>query len=336
MLRERLWKKHKVWLMRLVVPGSYGRPLTALILLFVLIPFFALGTTSDGENNPPVLFFSLILAYIIPLFSFITARARDALNDLAPLLNIEEEALVGYRNSLDSLSLVESLGWLVVAALSGLCHMAFMRGSFGEAILGSFRDVPGFMSSAGALLTWIVMTTVIVKLVQQAIIFSRLGASYVRISLINFESLLPFGRVSISASLVVIGALAFFPLISLGDGSDLSESVPGAVAMLAPLLVMFVIPVWPLHRRLRRLKEAEMLRVNAEIAAKTARYGVGLPPETVLAELTPLMAYRTEIARTPTWPFDLGNVTRLFFYLIIIPLTWIGAALIENVVDAFV
>lgn len=328
-------KTHKVWLMRLVAPGHYGRPLTALLLLVVLIPFFTLGTTSDGENNPPVLFFSLILAYIIPLFSFITARARDALGDLAPLLNIDEQDLAAMNESLDSFSLKESIGWLVFAALAGLCHMAFMRGSFSAAIITSFSSLPGFMSSAGALLTWIVMTTVVVKLVHQAIVFSRLGARHVRISLVNFEGLLPFGRVSITASLVVIGALAFFPLISVGDGVHLSESVPGAVALLTPLVVMFVIPVWPLHRRLRRLKEAEMLRVNAEIARKTAGHSVGLPPEKALKELAPLMAYRTEIARTPTWPFDLGNVTRLLFYLIIIPLTWIGAALIENVVDAF-
>ncbi|MFK7977812.1 MAG: hypothetical protein AB8C02_16900 [Halioglobus sp.] len=301
----------------------------------MLLPFFALGTVKGGENNPPVLFFSLIIAYIIPVFSFITARARDALDDLRPLLTIEPEEFFAKRQSLDSLSPQESLLWLACAAFSGLCHMAFMRGSFGAAITSTFSNMAGFMSSAGALLTWIVMTTVIVKLIQQAMIFSSLGANRVRVSLINFESLLPFGRVAITASLAIIGALALFPLINMGDSVHLSESVPGAVAVLFPLLVMFVIPVWPLHRRLRRLKEAELLRVNAEIARKSQGHSVGVPPEQALAVLSPLLTYRHEIAKTPTWPFDLGNVARLFFYLIIIPLTWIGAALIENVVDAF-
>ena len=34
------------------------------------------------------------------------------------------------------------------------------------------------------------------------------------------------------------------------------------------------------------------------------------------------------------WPFDVGVMTRLAFYLVIPPLTWVGAALIENAVDA--
>ena len=40
------------------------------------------------------------------------------------------------------------------------------------------------------------------------------------------------------------------------------------------------------------------------------------------------------VQRTSDWPFDIGSLGRLAFYLIIPPLTWIGAALIENVVNA--
>jgi len=36
------------------------------------------------------------------------------------------------------------------------------------------------------------------------------------------------------------------------------------------------------------------------------------------------------------WPFDVGVITRLGLYLIIPPLTWIGAVLIERLVDDLV
>ena len=52
-----------------------------------------------------------------------------------------------------------------------------------------------------------------------------------------------------------------------------------------------------------------------------------------LRQLTLLLNYRREIARISTWPFDMGNITRLVLYLVIVPLTWAGAALIENLVD---
>ena len=50
----------------------------------------------------------------------------------------------------------------------------------------------------------------------------------------------------------------------------------------------------------------------------------------------PLLALRREVLNTPEWPVDLSLLARLSLYLIIVPLTWIGAALIENIVDVFV
>jgi len=52
-----------------------------------------------------------------------------------------------------------------------------------------------------------------------------------------------------------------------------------------------------------------------------------------IEKLLPLLNYRREIAQHSTWPFDIGNLTTLLFYLIIPPLTWVGAALIENLVN---
>ena len=52
--------------------------------------------------------------------------------------------------------------------------------------------------------------------------------------------------------------------------------------------------------------------------------------------LNPYLVYRREIASVHDWPFDTGIATRLAFYLIIPPLTWICAALIDVAVERFV
>ena len=52
-----------------------------------------------------------------------------------------------------------------------------------------------------------------------------------------------------------------------------------------------------------------------------------------LTRLNDLLAYRREIAGVSEWPFDLGAMSRLGLYLVIPPLTWVGAALIENLVE---
>ncbi len=114
---------------------------------------------------------------------------------------------------------------------------------------------------------------------------------------------------------------------------NLMEVLPGAIATLVPLLAIFVVPVWPVHRRLVVMKEQQLAGLNERIETRL-RAGDGFFPETeVLVDLAPLLVYRHEIAQVSTWPFDGSNVIRLIFYLIIPPLTWAGAALIENLVD---
>ena len=52
-----------------------------------------------------------------------------------------------------------------------------------------------------------------------------------------------------------------------------------------------------------------------------------------LSAVTRLLIYRREIQQAPEWPFDMPALTRLGLYLILPPLTWVAAALIENLVD---
>ncbi|MEH6519555.1 MAG: hypothetical protein V7742_23000, partial [Halioglobus sp.] len=182
----------------------------------------------------------------------------------------------------------------------------------------------------------VIMTTVISMLIQQSVLFGRLGAHNTQVSLLNTHRLLPFARVSISSSLAIIGALAFFPLIGIESGQNLVESLPGVIAMLMPLVVMFIIPVWPVHRCLVAKKEQELVAINCRIEACLNREGTVALESAKLEQLTPLLSYRREISQVSTWPFDMGNMTRFALYLIIPPLTWAGAAMIENLVDSLV
>ena len=324
----------RIWLLRLVLPVRHGRLLTGLLLLSVLLPFFYLGVVETVEHRTPALFFSLIIAYIIPVFSFITAKSKEALLDLRPILDLDDLAFTQAQARLDSVSLRQTaliLGW---ATLAGCAHIVFYQ-SFDNAELSEmFNSVTGMVAALGTLMVWIVMTTVIVMLIQQNVLFGRLGRNNARLSLLETGTLLPFARVSIISSLAIIGALALFPLIGFESGLNLAESLPGVIAVLVPLVVMFVIPVWPVHQRLSAMKAAELAALTDKIGGYlNVNGGVDLEPEN-LQQLSPLLSYRREIAEVSTWPFDIGNLTTLMLYLIIPPMTWIGAALIENLVDS--
>jgi hypothetical protein len=323
----------KIWLLKLILPWPYGRLLSGLLLLCVLLPVFYLGHSDDIANTTPVLFYSLIIAYIIPIFSYITAKSQDALLELRPLLDLDDSAFEKMRTHLDSTSFRMIALQLGAGALLGFIHMSFIRGSALGTVSGALADQSGFVSTLGAIVVWIIMTTVISMLVQQAVVFARLGAYHVQVTLLSNHKLLPFARVSISASLAIIGALALFPLIGIESGMNLMESLPGAIATLVPLLALFIVPVWPIHRRLVATKQQQLASVNDRIETRLRAGDSFFPEAEVLEELAPLLLYRREIAQVSTWPFDGGNVSRLLFYLIIPPLTWAGAALIENLVD---
>ena len=46
-----------------------------------------------------------------------------------------------------------------------------------------------------------------------------------------------------------------------------------------------------------------------------------------------MLTYRHEVESTSEWPFDTSVMGRLGIYLVIPPLTWVGAALIEMLLD---
>ncbi len=315
------------------MPWPYGRLLTGILLLFILLPVFYVGHSDNIESTTPVLFYSLIIAYIIPIFSYITAKSQEALLELRPSLNLDDPAFSKVYARLDSTSLRIIALQIGAGALLGLIHMSFIRGSALATLTDALADRSGFVSTVGALMVWIIMSTVIYMLIQQAVIFARLGAYHVQMTLLNTRKLLPFARVSISASLAVIGALALFPLIGIESGMNLVEILPGAIATLVPLLAMFIVPVWPVHRRLVRMKEHQLASLNERIDTSLGFADGYFPEPKVLEEVAPLLTYRREIVQVSTWPFDGSNVTRLLFYMIIPPLTWAGAALIENLVD---
>ena len=324
----------KIWLLKLIIPVRYGNILTGIVLLAVLLPLFYQGASEDKAHSTPVLFFSFIIAYIIPIFSYITATSQAALVALRPQLDMDDEAFAQARVRLVSTSPARVAITIVAGALCGMVHMTFIRGSVAAVFSSMFATVEGFMSTLGAILVWVIMTTVIDMLIQQALLFARLGAKSVRVNLFNTRQLLPFARVSIGSSLAIIGALALFPLLSIEGAFEPVESLPGAIATFFPLVALFIIPVWPLHRRMADMKQQQLDRANESIDICLQDGHAGELDPATLDKLAPLLAYKREIAGVPTWPFDIGNMTRLSLYLIIPPLTWVAAALIENLVDA--
>jgi hypothetical protein len=189
------------------------------------------------------------------------------------------------------------------------------------------------MPAIGTVLIWLTMTTVISALTKNALLFYRLGRDHLRIDLLNTRELLPLAWVAVISTLSMIGAQALFVLLAMDTHTSLAAVLPGFMATTIPMLPLFMLPIWSAHQRLKIVKRDELKAIHARL--ERAREGLDTPLEKPekLAHLNDLLAYRREIMGISEWPFDLGAVSRLGLYLIIPPLTWVGAALIENLVE---
>jgi hypothetical protein len=327
---------------RLVPPVAGGRWLCALGIFLALTGTFWVcgvfapeGRNAQSGSYGAALFFSVVLAYTVPVLHFISSRTAEAIAALLPLLHatavdVPTAQLRVWR---------KPKRWFVwvlgIGVVSGLAHNLLLLGSARE-LVGGFLSHPEIAAVVlGTSLTWIIITLALAALLDNARLLAGLGR-VVRIDLLQPQTLRPFGGVAVLSTLMVVGAMAAFPIMFVDRELSAMAYVPGLIAMGVPMLLLALLPVLPLHKRLSRVKAQAIAEVNRRISAAVnpdTSDGAVPAENEVLATLAPLLTFRQELAQASEWPVDIGVVTRLGFYLIIPPLTWVGAALIEKLLD---
>jgi hypothetical protein len=149
----------------------------------------------------------------------------------------------------------------------------------------------------------------------------------VRVDLYNPAALRPFARVAVLDLLVVMGTLALMPIQSLDFQFRWSNYEAGLIVALPSAFVFFLLPLWGAHRAivLTRQQRLEELQIALNECSKDN-----------ISELDALVAHRHRVQGFSTWPLDVKILLRVLFYLVIPPLAWVGAALVENLVEALV
>lgn len=285
---------------------------------------------AEGEYGwSPALFFCVIVAYITPVFHFITLRTEEALDELSAQLSMSPEQVKALRRGIS----YKTTAWTAINLAAGaglwLLQIWLLAGSFGAVWNLLSSSLSGFVAALVPLVVWLTMTCAIVSLVDNARLFRRLSKN-IHVDLLDIQSLNPFGRMAVSSTLMIIGAQASVSIMWLDGKADPWTTIPGMILTSAAMLYLFVAPVLPIHRSLKVAKISELARLQELINNRNRR------TEGDYAGVAPLLAYRREIIGTREWPFDLSVMARLGLYIVIVPLTWIGAALIERAVDLFV
>ncbi len=312
-------------------------PLGLLVFLLLATVLGALmgvyGDTADTRSRQTFLgiclFFACINATALTGTMAIIKRMELALDQLKPLLRVDEERFTNLRASLSGST---SRGSWTVTVISLV--IAFAQSAVLASTDSDYELNPRFFGvNLGGVLTWFIMLHVITALVRNAHAFAKLGRDEMAIDALRPQLLLPFATVALLPSLMLMGTQLFYPLLSLNGQFNPFATVPGFVMTLVSAIYLLLRPTWPVHVHMREAKASLLASTEAGIA----RWRETNPDRNFTADavgdLVPILTFRDHVRALPEWPFNLGLLGRWLFYVVIPPLTWVLAALMENLID---
>ncbi len=318
---------HTIWQLLLVPAIRHGRLICGLVLFGVLFTFFYLCGAILGPDSADswtaALFFCAVIAYIVPVFHLITDRTLAAFDALTPKLDLAPAEIARLRTSIHKKPWAWLLGNAAFGVLLWFAQSWVLAGSFSNMQSLLFERPLTFAIALGPLPVWLLTSQAVHALVDNASLFRRLSG-HLPIDLLDVRALQPVGDMVVASTLMVVGTAASLAILWLGGDNDPWTTIPGLALLSLALVFLFFAPMWPIRKAVAAAKHAELDAIQQRL--------MGLD-RTQPEALAPLLAYRREIAAINEWPLGGGSLMRFSVYLFIVPLTWVGAALIEILVD---
>ena len=178
---------------------------------------------------------------------------------------------------------------------------------------------------AGQSLVWISCGLALAFRFHSAALFNGQGQR-VAIDIYDSSKLEAFARNGVDDVLLIAGAIGLTAIQALDAQFRLGNYLAALLVGLPAAAYLLIRPMWAVHLRLSQQKREFLGDINLQIV----RLREAVAP---IPELELVLQHRDRLKHTYTWPMDLAIVYRLLFYVVIPPLAWLGAALMETVVQ---
>lgn len=264
------------------------------------------------------LLFSLLPAYLFFMMGLLWHSTEAVLVDLKPMA--QPDVFAAVQNRLHHLPLVGVLAMLAGVAFGTWQNFYFINALISGSELAGI-DVAMFF---GNCLLWIVVGLMLCWRIGVSRSISKMGES-LDLDIYRLDKLQPLGRLATTEFLVVGGAMAFMPLQSLDASIDAENYLPGMAVGIPAAILLFLLPLWGAHRNIMKRKSERLATLFAQQDHIS---------KDNIAELEPVVAHIDRVKSIPNWPIDVKLITRIFVYVVIAPLAWVCAALVEQMLES--
>ena len=138
----------------------------------------------------------------------------------------------------------------------------------------------------------------------------------------------PFARNGLDDVFGITVLLVLTILQSLDARFRLGNYVTAWVIAFPAAVSLLILPMLSLHRRLLAHKREFLGEMHRQVADASRV----MEPNS-LTQIELLMQHRDRVRHTSAWPIDMSIASRLILYIIIPPLAWLGAAIVEMGLD---
>lgn len=169
-------------------------------------------------------------------------------------------------------------------------------------------------------------------LVWSAIIISRTARHISHIDLLDTSLVKPYAQHGVRSSLLAVVSLSISANLWLDPDSPTIGTASTVVTLVAAAALALFLPTWGIHKRLMALKQSELKQIRHAIASRR-------DPQTRSVDeahqLRADLALEQRLMQISEWPFDAGSYGRVSLYVFLGFGSWVGAALVERMLESF-
>lgn len=169
-------------------------------------------------------------------------------------------------------------------------------------------------------------------LVWYSVGISRTAGSVRHIDLFDASLVRPYAQQGVRSSLLAVVCLSISANLWLDPNSPAIGTIVSVIMLVFASALALILPTWGIHQRLKTLKQAELKQIRTAIAARRDPVTRSVDDA---QQLRADLAIERRLMEISEWPFDAGSYGRVALYVFLGLGSWVGAALVERLLESF-